>query len=194
LTWPDSKPWWYPRERRSHTWTSEGLRWRTVENASYGTLNARRIFFIRLRCQLAPGSGAAGELGPGQDIPPGRFSDHYRSDHYRYVVHGPHSLLWIRPRTNSFIGSIGKSAPSTYHGLAVSGMIPVYSVRDVPGPYPPTVTPPCFFVSVHSTGLSTSISHLFSTLTRGSQVLILKEVTLYKNCASPGAVVGEGGQ
>ncbi len=63
MTWPD-KPWWYPRERRYHTWTSEGLRWRTVENASYGTLNARRIFFIRLRCQLAPGSGAAGELGP----------------------------------------------------------------------------------------------------------------------------------
>jgi len=49
----------------------------------------------------------------GQDVPPGRFSGHYR-----YVVHGPHSLLWIRSRTNSF-GSIGKSAsaPSTYHGL-----------------------------------------------------------------------------
>src|SRR5882724_1272675 len=77
---------------------------------------------------------------------------------------------------NSFIRSIGKSAPNTYHGLAVSGMIPVYSIRDVPGPYPPP--PPHFFVSVHSTGLNTSISHLFSTLhLQGSpQVLILKRL------------------
>src|SRR5882672_12904078 len=86
---------------------------------------------------VSPRERRSQQVRAGQDVPPGRFSDPYR-----YVVHGLHSLLWIRPRTNSFIGSIGKSAPSTYHGLAVPGMIPVYSARDVPGPYPPTVTPP----------------------------------------------------
>src|SRR6266436_6413136 len=49
-------------------------------------------------------------------------------------------------------------------------MIPVYSVRDVPGPYravvPPPPPPPLFFVSVDSKILRVSVSHSFSTLTR----------------------------
>src|SRR5712664_464658 len=48
----------------------------------------------------------------GQDIPPGRFSDHYR-----YVARGPRSLLWIRPRANSFAGSIGEARNPLHAGI-----------------------------------------------------------------------------
>ncbi len=82
-----------------------------------------------LCCQLAVGSGAAGELGPDKTS---------RRDVFLHTVYVARTtfILWIRPRTNSFIGSIGKSAPGPYHGLTVLGLPPVYSVRDVPGPYP----------------------------------------------------------
>ena len=45
-------------------------------------------------------------------------------------------------------------------------MIPVYSVRDVPGPYRLTITPPppMFFVSVDSGGFRVVVSCLESTL------------------------------
>jgi len=105
----------------------------------------------------------------GQDVPPGRFSDYHR-----YVAREPRSLLWVRSRTNSFIGSIGKSA--------LSGMRPVCTRR-----YP---TPP-FFVSVDFKGVSVSISHLFSTLTREFTSVDSKAFRLHQNCASPRPAGGE---
>src|SRR6266849_10586826 len=51
---------------------------------------------------------------------------------------------------------------------AVSGMLPVYSVRDVPGPYQVETGPlPLFSVSVASKGLSQTVSLLFATLAGG---------------------------
>src|SRR5712671_3080765 len=67
---------------------------------------------------------------------------------------------------------------------AVSGMLPVYSVRDVPGPYHNNAPPyPLFFVSVASKGLKYCTSSLFATHARGLISVAAKGLILHQNCA-----------
>src|SRR6267143_1134307 len=66
-----------------------------------------------LRCS---GGGRDGRISRALSVirstPCGPFSDHYR-----HVARGPHSLLWIRPRANTFVGSIGEARSSLHAGI-----------------------------------------------------------------------------